>query len=162
LHRLLSRVTAKPEVIRVRRPIVRNRDSLSPLACVVGLPYKCFRADSTSPVSALTRSWRSPTRASSNPAVEQPANEVIPRTNQHGHHEHEGPNLINANRSETAHSEPTNDKCGECSQHQELFYKTRVNPDALEVPRRTILFAVLAGGRAPVAFVRRVGIQPDC
>ena len=25
-------------VIRVRRPIVRNRDCLSPLACVVGLP----------------------------------------------------------------------------------------------------------------------------
>jgi hypothetical protein len=31
-------LTEKPEVMRVRRPIVRNRDCLSPLACVVGLP----------------------------------------------------------------------------------------------------------------------------
>jgi len=32
----------KPEVIWVIRPIVRNRDCLSPLACVVGLPEKWF------------------------------------------------------------------------------------------------------------------------
>jgi hypothetical protein len=31
-------MTGKLEVIRVKRPIVRNRDNLSPLACVVALP----------------------------------------------------------------------------------------------------------------------------
>jgi hypothetical protein len=31
-----SRMTGKPEVIRVSRPIVRNRDCLTPRACVVG------------------------------------------------------------------------------------------------------------------------------
>jgi hypothetical protein len=51
-----SRITGKPEVIRVRRPIVRNRDCLSPLACVVGLPDKWFWDISNCPVSALGRS----------------------------------------------------------------------------------------------------------
>jgi hypothetical protein len=33
-----SRLRGKPEVIGSRRPIVRNLDCLSPLACVVGVP----------------------------------------------------------------------------------------------------------------------------
>jgi hypothetical protein len=50
-----SRITGKPEVIWVRRPTVRNRDILSPLACVVVLPDNWFSGDSTSPVMAFLR-----------------------------------------------------------------------------------------------------------
>jgi hypothetical protein len=41
------------------------------------------------PLKPLIRSRGTQMRAFRNPAVEQPANEVIPRANQHGHQEHE-------------------------------------------------------------------------
>jgi hypothetical protein len=55
---LSSLVTGKLEVIRVRRPVVRNRDCLSPLACVVELPNIEDQGHFTSPVSAFTRTRR--------------------------------------------------------------------------------------------------------
>src|SRR3984885_547770 len=50
-----SRVTSKPEGIRVRRPLVRNRDSLSPLACIAAVPSEWFCPDFTFRVHAMIR-----------------------------------------------------------------------------------------------------------
>jgi hypothetical protein len=70
-------------------PLIEHPKSLkqqnSPKITMRGSP----RAKATFPVSALLRSCGSQMRAFRNPAVEQPANEVIPRANQHGHQEHE-------------------------------------------------------------------------